>query len=54
MHPQSALKRLHCTERSLIEALPGLICAPMMWEGSLLLGVLASEPKPYRLSPWRI
>ena len=51
MHPQSALSRPHCTELSLIEARPGLICSLMMWEGSSLLGVLASEPKPYRLSP---
>ncbi len=32
----------------------GLICIPMMWEGSALLGVLAPEPKPYRLSPQNI
>ncbi len=61
MHPLSGLSRYHWTDllvkmvnHACVWSKASLICNPMMWEGSALLGVLASEPKPYRLSPQHI
>ncbi len=53
MRNSAADSRAHsCTQPGLGRwSKSGLICSPMMWEGSSPPGVLAPKLKPYRLSP---